>query len=58
MFSRNLISIIYFLFQLQVHLQLPCYDFITIGCFFLKTINFAFSKKDSFHNVTGGMYKA
>jgi len=46
------------MFQLQVHLQLPCYDFITIKNFILKAIIFAFSKKIDSHNVTGGMYKA
>jgi hypothetical protein len=48
--------------QPQVPLRLPCYDFIpvtihTFGAYFLA-VNTATSGADSFHDVTGGVYKA
>ena len=48
--------------QPQVPLRLPCYDFIpvTIHTFgaCLLAVNAATSGADSFHDVTGGVYKA
>ena len=48
--------------QPQVPLRLPCYDFIpvTIHTFgaCLLAVNTATSGADSFHDVTGGVYKA
>ena len=48
--------------QPQVPLRLPCYDFIPVtvhtfgAC--LLAVNTATSGADSFHDVTGGVYKA
>ena len=48
--------------QPQVPLRLPCYDFIpvTVHTFgtYLLAVNTATSGADSFHDVTGGVYKA
>ena len=49
--------------QPQVPLRLPCYDFIpitthTFGTFLPRGIGSATSGAVSFHDVTGGVYKA
>ena len=62
MSNLGTLKYIILLVQLQVPLQLPCYDFVPIagptldGC--LLAVSPPASGVTNFHDVTGGVYKA